>query len=931
MSAADMNVSLTLRLLDQFTATGRRFNQWVDRTRGNADRLGTSLGGAVRSRFSTANVEAALARSEERISAARGRLQGALGMALTLAAPVYMAGNFEEELIHFANLAEIGEERVGQLRGEIDQLRRDTGQSNTQVLTGLEALVGKGMGLDEAIASLRATGRLATATRADIAETANSGFAVMSNMKVAPDALAQAFDIMAASGKEGAFELGAMARHFPTITAGARALGIEGVEGVASLSAALQVAMASAGSEDQAANNLVNFLGKLTAPDTVRKFAEFGVDVQAELEGALSRGVDPLEHMLQVISDVTDGDAFKMGELFADRQVLDFLRAAIPGLEEYRRIRDVSLDAEGVVDADYARVMDGFNQSLRGARDAVTALFGASGVLLPILTDMLQGFTGMVNAVSTWTQENPELTATIVKGGAALLAFGVATRVASFGLALATGGIIRAASTFLLFDKEGRNVSRAARGWRAAARARRGLGRAMSGAVPRLILSSLVSPLRWTGRLIPRAPWVRLAGRLALSTLVSPLRWTAALLPMIPWTRRAGRLSWRSLIRPLVWGARAGLRFIPVIGWALLAGELAWHLLIKPLGWDDWISGIEWSRVIDQVSWWHFIPVIGWGMLAGKLAWNLLVEPVDWAAWVRDIDWTRLIRNLAWASVIPVIGWAAWFDFEWSSVLPDWDWGEIIPGLGAFLRKMGMEEPALMGAVRPQARPTIEGLNDRAAELRLDAAAAADHLAEVERQLAQIGTGPAVDGMRIPLEQQAQDLRETLRAISSELDAIAARGTVTGEGGPAPAAPLGSLRPAPRAPLSPAAVGTSARPVARSMTLEPAAAAALAAPIAEAVREGARQTQGSAGRRGTRGAAATVDPASYVAPQPNVEVESDFVSAPNVEVSVQVSMPISIDRRVQVDRAAVAAEAGRRAGRSAERAVRRGLDDAALV
>jgi hypothetical protein len=47
--------------------------------------------------------------------------------------------------------------------------------------------------------------------------------------------------------------------------------------------------------------------------------------------------------------------------------------------------------------------------------------------------------------------------------------------------------------------------------------------------LPRLQLSRLIAPLRWTARFVGRIPWVRLAGRLALSSLVTPLRWTAGL------------------------------------------------------------------------------------------------------------------------------------------------------------------------------------------------------------------------------------------------------------------------------------------------------------------------------------------------------------------------------------------------------------------
>lgn len=69
----------------------------------------------------------------------------------------------------------------------------------------------------------------------------------------------------------------------------------------------------------------------------------------------------------------------------------------------------------------------------------------------------------------------------------------------------------------------------------------------------------------------------------------------------------------------------------------------------------------------------------------------------------------------------------------------------------------------------------------------------------------------------------------------------------------------------------------------------------------------------------------TPRPADYVAPQPNVTVESTFESNPNISVSVTV--PVTITRQQRVDNKAIA----RAAGQEAERATRRGLDDAAIA
>jgi hypothetical protein len=873
---------MLIRLMDGWSGPADKVRHSMRNMAQGARAMQRDMGRKIRTGFSADEVEAALSRSERRISQARGRLMGAAAMAITLGAPVIKAGNFEEKLIDFANLAEIDQDRVNQLKTELDALRDLTGQSNTQLLDGLATYVGKGMDLDAALAALPATGRAAKATRSEFDAMANSGYAVMDNLGVAPDALRQAFDIMAKSGKEGSFELAAMARKFPEITAGAKSLKMDGVDAVASLSAALQIAMKAAGSEDQAATNMTNFLGKITAPDTVRKFREFGVDVEQEMRIALERGTDPLEHMLLVIKEMTDGDAFKMGELFADKQVLDFLRAMIPNMEEYQRIKNEALGADGVIDADYERVMKGFNEEYRQLKNSVTSMLYASGALLPIFTDIMREVRFGVDAVSTWTAANPELTATIIKGTAALMVFGIATRVVGFGFALIQGGILRTAALFLKFDKGGRNISLMGRAARGVGRSFAGLYRGGRG-LARLMSTPLrwaIAPLSWTARLIPAIPWRGLAKMLPWHKLVRPLTWSARFIPAIVWASLAGRLGmlgmnaqgWGKLITPLIWFAKTGLRFIPVIGWSLFAydlGMFTWDLVMNTLDWGEWLN-------------------------AGSLqeAWNALPT----------LFWSDKIKQER-PAISETRGFAS---------LPE----------DTQIAASEIDEQAQKGIASGSLATDqyTRDLADHIAEL-------GSQIAALETQLSIIKDGPMAETIRGPMRQELSALRDDMGWAQSEAAAAAARkealrGAIevaTGE------STSGSLT---EADVEAALSRVRSDAVAQADRSTGEAIEQALTPLTQAIRDG--QVSALAPEVSAR-PEARPEPKAYEASQPNVTVESTFESSPSIDVSVQVSMPINITRVQEVNNRALAARAGREAGAATERAVRRSLDDAANV
>jgi hypothetical protein len=69
-----------------------------------------------------------------------------------------------------------------------------------------------------------------------------------------------------------------------------------GTPAVADLTAALEVAMNTAGSADEAANNIANLLGKINSPTVINAFAKkFGVDLPAAMKKFQAQGMTTME------------------------------------------------------------------------------------------------------------------------------------------------------------------------------------------------------------------------------------------------------------------------------------------------------------------------------------------------------------------------------------------------------------------------------------------------------------------------------------------------------------------------------------------------------------------------------------------------------------------------------------------------------------
>ncbi|MBU2342227.1 MAG: hypothetical protein KKE77_13420, partial [Alphaproteobacteria bacterium] len=237
------------------------------------------------------------------------------------------------------------------------------------------------------------------------------------------------------------FEIRDMARHFPSLTAQMAALGERGVPAVADLSAALQVAMHTAGNADEAGNNITNLLAKINAPGTIKKFEQnFGIDLPRAMKKLTDEGYSTLEAIALITDRATGGDDKKLGFAFEDRQAQMGILALIQNLEEFRDIRAQAMDSQGTVDGAFDQRMsrDQMVQLRQLGVAFANLVLSAAPVLLPFLRKVTTMMTAGVTAITGWARAHPQAASMLLKLFAAV-AIG---KVALGGLQIAFGGLL---------------------------------------------------------------------------------------------------------------------------------------------------------------------------------------------------------------------------------------------------------------------------------------------------------------------------------------------------------------------------------------------------------------------------------------------------------------------------------------------------------
>ncbi|WP_223542802.1 phage tail tape measure protein [Pseudomonas sp. BF-RE-26] len=340
---------------------------------------------------------------------------------------------------------------------DIVQTSKNTGMANTQVADLVNQLVGGGMELAEALQYAPVAAKFAVGQGASGTDTARMILAMQNNAKITdPKKMEQALASVALLGQQGSFEAADMAKWFPELLAQMASSGITGQDAVTQLGAMLQVQIKSAGSADEAANNLKNWIAKIGSGETVKGYADAGIDYQGSMNAAIGKGLstfeasfelarryvektDPkkakqLDQGLTQISQETDpakaqamADALaatlRTGDLFADMQVKTALMAYTQNKKFYAELKKGASDPNGerkvILDKNlserretsaqrWAETGQAFNDSLRAIGDA----------LRPATDALATGIGATARGLTALSEETPK----VVLGLAALSA-----------------------------------------------------------------------------------------------------------------------------------------------------------------------------------------------------------------------------------------------------------------------------------------------------------------------------------------------------------------------------------------------------------------------------------------------------------------------------------------------------------------------------
>ncbi|EHL1799876.1 phage tail tape measure protein [Salmonella enterica subsp. enterica] len=302
--------------------------------------------------------------------------------------------------------------------------------------------------------------------------------ATRDKLNIAPDDFHFAQNMLYSVAKSGG---GSVAEQTQWINAFAGKTGAQGTEGIAELTATMQVAMKNDPDAGAAAANFDHFLKSAFSKETDSWFTRQGVDLQGSLLEHQQNGIgvtEAMTHIVQMqlekmnpqildtfrqtmkIEDLSArGDAlqamtekFNLGAMFGDAQTRDFLAPMLANMDEYRQLKASAMQAAGqnFIDDDFAAKMTSPGEQTKALQLSLNDLWLTVGMeLMPAIGELAQSISPLVRQFSAWLRENPALVQGVAKVVGVIWLFNGALNILRLGANLIASPFIRLIDIFL--------------------------------------------------------------------------------------------------------------------------------------------------------------------------------------------------------------------------------------------------------------------------------------------------------------------------------------------------------------------------------------------------------------------------------------------------------------------------------------------------
>ena len=245
-------------------------------------------------------------------------------------AGLLMAGksviDLDSRLARLAITAGQGASMLVGLKKELFEISNQTYTPVGDLVDYINVIVAKTGNLEFAMKTVKEAGKVSAATGTSMSDLGAVAANLSEKLKIKPGDLFKSLDILNLGAKAGAIEFRDFAAQMEVIAASTGRFNLEGIKGVRTLSAWVQITKKSNASADEAATAIKNSIAEMLTLEKIKKMQKLGfnpIDTVATKKAGVTV-MKNIEDVIKGIVTATKGDEIKLGEVFGLRSITAF-------------------------------------------------------------------------------------------------------------------------------------------------------------------------------------------------------------------------------------------------------------------------------------------------------------------------------------------------------------------------------------------------------------------------------------------------------------------------------------------------------------------------------------------------------------------------------------------------------------------------------
>lgn len=394
------------------------------------------------------------AANKQAVSQTKAQLGGLIGTVAAVgtafyAGPVKKAAEFQEQMSSVKAISNASAGDMEKLSQKAKEMGATTAFTATEAGKAMEYMAMAGWKTEDMLGGIDGIMNLASASGEDLGAVSDIVTDALTAFGLSASDAGHFSDVLAQASSNANTNVSMMGSTFQKVAPVAGALGYS----VEDMSLGIGLMANASIKADVAGTSLKTALANMAKPTKQQAtyMEKYGISL-TKADGTMKTFGEVVENLRGSLGGLSEQEQIAAASAIFGKESFSGMLAIVNASEQdFNKLTEAVYNCDGAAKRMAETKLDNLNGSITLAKSAFDALQVELGeLLLPTLTEGIKKFTDIINIVTTFARENPQVIATVAKVAAGLVGLKAGGLIAKLGFLQVKGGILSVQKAFTM-------------------------------------------------------------------------------------------------------------------------------------------------------------------------------------------------------------------------------------------------------------------------------------------------------------------------------------------------------------------------------------------------------------------------------------------------------------------------------------------------